>query len=515
MQQFAVVNPTHQSQFRSKQTAATGTALFLALFIAIPGCGEVTEDRTQSAGGFHEKTLSGTTFTVSCPNAQLASLFTPMANVWAARTGAKVEVAAAPMAPTDSVDIGILPFADLGTWAERGDLHPVPASLKEPGHPYQWGGIFAVYRGEPYSGWGGQVFGLPLAGDGHVIVYRTDRFADKTTKGAFQKQFGRPLTVPTTWEELADVAAFFAAQDKRPSLPSLPTDSERLTALFFRIASCFDRAAMSDAAIDPKKAEPGHARSESLAFQFRLNDGRPRIDSRSFALAAQWLADLKKRGCVPGNGPGDPVATLTQGQAVMAVLSLDELARLRRGTAQVDGYGVAPLPGSRSFVDAAGKSVSTGRNYIPHFGGGWLGVVRKRCEKSDAAFDLLTELGGPTRSLEVIAATGYGPFRDSHLDQERLLVWYGYGFDADQSKTLQDAVRSYIGKSVPNPTYGLRGPEHGTLSAALATELRRIAAGEVSPQDGLKQVAASWDKSTSNVPPEKLKELRRRAVGLN
>jgi ABC-type glycerol-3-phosphate transport system substrate-binding protein len=454
---------------------------------------------------------------MSCPDAVLADILGPLARVWAARVGGKVELTTAPMVPDDQVDIGAVRFADLGAWAERGDLVPVPASLKDASHPYQWSGVFAVYRSEPYAGWGDELFGLPLAGDGFVLVCNTDRFADQQAKFDFQRQTSRPLQAPTSWEDLATVAAFFAARDKRPSLPSLPTDPARLTDWFFRVATCYDRSSSGETSARGSTGQAAGPAGESLAFQFQVRDGQPRIGSISFTTAAEWLALLRQRGCVPTDGPTDPVAAVTEGRAVMAVLSLAEVARLRGTSREADRrFGIFPLPGSRSCVNAStGQLVPSTGNYVPYFAGGWIGVVRKRCSKPDAGFDLLAELGGPVRSAEVIAATGYGPFRDTHLDTTRPAMWYGYGFDADRTKALQEALQGYIGKAIRNPTYGLRGPDHLILTNVLADELKQIIAGNISPTDGMKRAAATWTKATAETAPAKLASWRRKAVGLN
>jgi ABC-type glycerol-3-phosphate transport system substrate-binding protein len=506
---------------RSKIAGGIGWATVVGLFltailfpILLVGCGGCNGD-SQNKTSTDQKP-AGPTLTMSCPDRRLADILAPMAKVWAARVGGKVEFTATPMAATDQVDVGVMPFAELGEWADRGDLLPIPAALKEPGHPYQWSGVFAVYRGEPYAGWGSQLLSLPLAGDGFALVYRADLLADNPAKIEFQKQTRRSLLVPETWDDLADVAAFFSARDKRPSMPLLPTDPARLVNLFSRVAASYDRSALGETAPGGKDKDEGPI-GESLAFQFHLRDGRPRIDSQSFRTAAGWLADLRQRNCVPADGPADPVAALTEGRAILAILSLDEIARLQGVNGRVDTrFGIAPVPGARATVDPkTGSSVLSSGNYIPYFAGGWIGVVRKRCPRPDAAFDLLAELGGPARSQELLAAAaGYGPFRDSHLDPARSIIWYGYGFDADQSKRLQQAMQNYVGKTIRNPTYGLRGPDHTALTNALADELKRVVAGAVLPNEAMKRVVTAWDKSTAGIPADKLTEWRRKAVGL-
>jgi ABC-type glycerol-3-phosphate transport system substrate-binding protein len=200
----------------------------------------------------------------------------------------------------------------------------------------------------------------------------------------------------------------------------------------------------------------------------------------------------------------------------MGIVSLDELAHLRDGRKRVTGFAVAPLPGSEAYLDPqTGKLVPSPDNYVPHHAGGWLGVVRTSCKHPDAAWDLLAELGGPARSLEIIAAGGYGPTRDTHLDRDRLVAWFGYGLDDEQSKALQDSLRTNVAKAVRNPTFGLRGPEHPELTAALAGELSQLIAGKIPADRAMSQAAAAWRKIAASVPPDQWKLWRRHSVGLN
>jgi hypothetical protein len=65
---------------------------------------------------------------------------------------------------------------------------------------------------------------------------------------------------------------------------------------------------------------------------------------------------------------------------------------------------------------------------------------------------------------------------------------------------------------VGNPALGLRGPDHASLTASLAVELKKIAAGE-SPGESLKRVATVWDSDPT--PADVRLKWRRRAAGVN
>jgi ABC-type glycerol-3-phosphate transport system substrate-binding protein len=420
------------------------------------------------------------------------------------------------MMPGDASDIGVIGVPELGAWAERGDLAPVPAALRSADHPFQWTGLLHEYR-EQLISWGGQALAIPLAGDGYVIAYRADRLKDPKFVAEFQAQFGSRPIAPASWEDFADIAGVLAKLDGRPSLP--PMTANELTDAFFRVAACCDRAAKTESIKDQSNLGGG---VEALAFQFDLTTGKPRLTSPAFEAAAAWVEDLARRKCLLPLAPGDasdPVSALTaRDGASIAVVSLGQLARLPRENGVIpDRFAIAPLPGSRRVMDAAtGKlAMRTNPNYIPYFAGGRLGVVRTRCPNTVAAFDLLAELGGPVRSQEVIASTqlGAGPFRISHLEHDRLQLWYGYGFDAARTEALRSALLRYVDQEIKNPTYGLRGPDQMPLSASVAATMRKIATG-TSAKAGLDQMIDEWKQVDAKDTEASLLKWRRRAAGV-
>ncbi|MEM6312699.1 MAG: extracellular solute-binding protein [Planctomycetota bacterium] len=53
------------------------------------------------------------------------------------------------------------------------------------------------------------VYGLPFHDGPEVLIYRRDLFEDAAEQANFAAAHGRPLDVPTTWDEFAEVARFF------------------------------------------------------------------------------------------------------------------------------------------------------------------------------------------------------------------------------------------------------------------------------------------------------------------
>jgi multiple sugar transport system substrate-binding protein len=416
------------------------------------------------------------------------------------------------MTPDDAADIGILRVSELGTWADRGELTRVPVSLRLPDHPFQWTGVLTAYR-EQLIEWGGQAQAIPLAGDGFVIVYRADRLADAKFVDAFLKAYSRKPVAPATWEDFADLAVELSALDGKPSLP--PMTEAEVSDLFFRIAASYDRSGL-------QSAQP---RPEGVAsFQFDLSNGEPRLDSPGFAAAAKLFGRLAAGKCfapiVPAGQSSNPVAALDRkdAPASLAVLSLIDLAKLPRENGGIPArFAIAALPGTRQYADPGKGMVATAiPNYVPYHSGGRIGVVRTRCQNPDAAFDLLAELGGPTRSLEIVGTPGLGagPFRASHLERDRLPIWYGYGFDAVRTRLLQDMLQQYVRTEVKTPALGLRGPDQEALSAAAATELGKLATG-APPEDVLKRFTELWKQIDAKTPLDTRLRWRKLAAGTN
>ncbi|WP_287693381.1 sugar ABC transporter substrate-binding protein [Accumulibacter sp.] len=69
------------------------------------------------------------------------------------------------------------------------------------------------YYGE-YPAGSGTYYAYPTEGDANGWAYRKDLFEDADNMAAFEAAYGRPLAVPTTWDELRDIAEFFTRPDE-------------------------------------------------------------------------------------------------------------------------------------------------------------------------------------------------------------------------------------------------------------------------------------------------------------
>lgn len=484
--------------------ALTALLLFCATHA---GCGPYGPTGFSAPKRAHE----GVTLTASCPDPATAKALAPAVRSWEARTGAKVTLSAAPATAEDATDIGIIPATELGAWADAGKLAPIPPALRtDPA--FQWRDLLPAY-GERLVNWGSDTVALPLTGDSAVLVYRRDRYAEPAVKEATAKRFG-PARVPGppgSWEDFAEQALLFAELDKKPSLPPLPADGAQLLDLFSRAAACFDRKALSD-------AEGGAGDTEALAFHYSATTGVPRIGAPGFRATAKLFARLSAGGALPPGSAPDQVTALAEGRATFALLSLGELSRLpKEGTEIAARFGLAPVPGASVYYDQRQRKPIDGPlNFVPYVAGGRLAVVRARCAHQAAAFELLAELAGPARSAELVASPGLnaGPTRGAHLERDRLTVWLPYGLDAERTRHLQDALRTFAGQSVRNPTFALRGPDRAAALGALVPPLRTLTTG-AQPDAAIAEAEKAWLSADAQFAPDQLKRWRARAAGAN
>jgi len=88
------------------------------------------------------------------------------------------------------------------------DLAPLMRANPIPAYPDPWSP--ALRRFQEIDG---AVYGIPYHDGPECLIYRTDLFDDPAEQAAFEARHGRPLTVPTTWDEFAEVARYFTKPD--------------------------------------------------------------------------------------------------------------------------------------------------------------------------------------------------------------------------------------------------------------------------------------------------------------
>ena len=495
-----------------RRFVALASVAVAAAFGLLLGCGPTPVSAPTGA----VKPFAGKALKIAVADPALAAEISGRAKAWAKRQAATATVVTEPP-PRDvaDADISVVPLEGISGPASRGELAAVPDSLTGVGKPFRWDTVFIPYQSSLVV-WGSAVIAVPIAGDGLVCVYRADRFREPDAKKIFRDRFQKELAPPRTWEDIAELGAAFHRPD-RPSLPPISKDRSDALALFHQIAACFDRAP----AASGNKEVGGAARALSFHIDIAEDRFQPRLNAPAFAAAYDWF---HKTAAFRPSAPGDPLAALDTGTAVVAVLTLRELAKLPRDPktgAVSDAFGIAPVPGTRTYFDAGGRvqQAAGGRNAVPFLGGNaTFATVSKSSENAAAAWDFLIDLAGPEGSTGMLheSQLGAGPTREGHVAaQAGIANWQRYGFDEARTKDLAAALNIYADSTVANPALPLRTPDAPAIYAILETQLRRAAAGQATGAEAAAAATAAWAEHDKATDAAVLKNWRRKAAGLD
>ena len=462
------------------------------------------------------KPFAGKALKIAVADPAFGAEISGRAKAWANRHAAVVTVVSdRPPHDVADADISVVPLEGISGPASRGELAAVPESLSGVGKPFRWDTLFIPYQSSLVL-WGSAIVAVPIAGDGLVCVYRADRFRDPAAKTIFRDRFQKDLAPPRTWEDIAEIAAAFHRPD-RPSLPPISKDRADALTLFHQMAACYDRTPTATG----NKEEGGAARALSFHIDIAGDRFQPRLNAPAFAAAYDWF---HKTAAFRPSAPGDPLAALDTGPAVVAVLTLRELAKLPRDPktgAVSDAFGIAPVPGTRTYFDAGGRvqQAAGGRNAVPFLGGNaTFAIVSKSSANAAAAWDFLNDLAGPEGSTGMLQESqlGAGPTREGHVAaQAGIANWQRYGFDESRTKDLAAALNIYTDSTVANPALPLRTPDAPAIYAILETQLRRAAAGQATGPEAAAAATAAWAEHDKPADAEVMKNWRRKAAGLD
>lgn len=101
----------------------------------------------------------------------------------------------------------------LGQGAEQGHYVDMTEFLVSEGIDQTVTPATLTYYGEYPTG-SGQYWAYPTEGDAVGWAYRREFFENPEEMAAFEAEYGYPLAVPETWEQLMDIAKFFTRPDE-------------------------------------------------------------------------------------------------------------------------------------------------------------------------------------------------------------------------------------------------------------------------------------------------------------
>jgi ABC-type glycerol-3-phosphate transport system substrate-binding protein len=421
------------------------------------------------------------TIRIGCPDfAPVRRLLQTHGRTWARDNGATLS-----LVPADAAaDAIVVSPPELPTWAAAGKLLPLPdGSITA--------GFLPLYRSRLLN-WDNRSYALPLLGDGIICVFRDDLYGEAATRAAYKEKHGVVLSPPATWDEFAQHAEFFSQRRGRPSLPSLPADDAGFDRQFGVVAAPFAVRAVTGSLRSTSGAADA-SRAAAFSFQYDAVTGEPTIGDHGFVEAVKLLQTLSPHRSAKPHA----VESLRSDEAVLAIVTLDELAALRPadGAASTMRWGVVRGPGS-GRVFAPGAAPEGFVNVVPYVGSaGALGAVPKDSACPDAAFELLTYLCSDSIGQEVVhdPALGSGPYRDAQLSKEQA-GWFAFGLDEENTTHLREVLRETADPRLDNPALALRIPNQAKHRSILVAAVRRAIAEKADPAPLLKEVARQWDQ---------------------
>jgi multiple sugar transport system substrate-binding protein len=438
----------------------------------------------------------GVVVRVACPDQATATLVRKHASAWSGRAGGQVEVVRydAENGPDKGppADAWVLAPAAMPRGVAAGQLLPLPAEFTASNGPLEWSKLLPEYRDKLLL-WDRIPYALPLLGESPLCFYRPDWFQVESNQAAFQKEFGRKLAPPVTWEEFAEIAQFFNGRKDDgpggPSLPPLPERDDDLDREFFAVAVPAARPALRE---DDPKPTP---EVEAFSFHYDLQTLQPRVATPGFVHALGLLRRLQDYR--PAGTAAEPAQAFAKGQAVLCLADASWIERFQKGPG-AGKFGICRLPGSGTVFPYNGGQPQTvaGGNFVPYLGaGGAVAVVPRSAEHPEAAFALLAELAGPTvsRSIVIEPRSGGGAFRRDHL--EKVEGWYSFQLGQGQTLSLVETLRqTLLHAGIKNPVLRLRIPDERPHQRALLAEVRRALLEGADPAQALDAAAKRWQE---------------------
>jgi multiple sugar transport system substrate-binding protein len=291
------------------------------------------------------------------------------------------------------------------------------------------------------TGKGFDVYGLPLQANALVTGYRKDLFEDPSEKQAYQKQYGKPLAVPTTLEDYQQVAKFFT----RPQQKLYGTTV---------MAGVGDWATDDFKSLLAAYGGNGHLVGDDLKLAF---------DSPAGVKALSYYRSLIQSGVVP---PGSTSASWDETASFFdsGLTAMTQNYHALKLDAKVKGrIGYAQVP----------KGASEG----PHFGT-WMLSVNPNSVNKAWAYRAITWL---TSAQQQLAMT------KNQLHPSRTSV---YAKVSSQAKDPAEAeFYTVLGKSLAVGAGRARLTNYTEVSHAIAVAVNEAASGRKQPQQALDDAA--------------------------
>ncbi|KUK22207.1 MAG: Extracellular solute-binding protein family 1 [Thermotoga petrophila] len=189
--------------------------------------------------------------------------------------------------------------------------------------------------------WQGKLVGLPFYNNTMLFYYRKDLFEDPKIKQAFKEKYGRELTLPTTWEEVVEIAEFFTKKYNKSS----PTDYgialmfPRTHTLFYMYLLFFGEYRNAPLGI------MRHGTADLEFGEYFTADHKPAFNSEEGLKALEMMKKLMPYSPDPlGSDYGETIEYFNQGLVAM-VPQWTGPYLIFKSTLGEDKVGIIPMPG--------------------------------------------------------------------------------------------------------------------------------------------------------------------------
>jgi multiple sugar transport system substrate-binding protein len=495
---------------------------FFSLLLLLAGCLKADDESKKPVA----RPLEGVTVRLAVvDDAALAAAVVRVKGEWNAQTGSELEVIEttetellqAERLPADCV---LCSSCLLGVLAERKQLAPVPRKVL---HNAEWAGVFSLLRLRE-AVWGDQPMAVPFGSPVFCCYYRAD---------LLEKLGRRP---PKTWDEYQALAKLLAKNSPRPL-----GEGQGVRAWCGTIEPLAPGWAGQ---VLLARAAAYSKHRDNFSTLFDIETMEPLVSGPPFVQALEELVAAAKLG--PADrlkyDPAAVRAAFWNGQCGMALTwpSAAQEGRGERGegkgrhTASADisdsrsslsplpsplsplRVGFVELPGSRRVFNLANHNweqrADDEDTRVPLLTiSGRLGVVDKKSDHVDAAFQLLLWLSGSDMSPQVSAASPSTTlFRKSNVASPG--AWVEKPVPATAAGQYADATEATL--SHEQWLGSLRMPGRAEYLAALDEAVAAAVRGEKSPLDALLDVDGNWQKITERLGLERQKAAYRHSLGL-
>jgi multiple sugar transport system substrate-binding protein len=402
--------------------------------------------------------------------------------LWNKLVGGNVSVVEAPfpqifsksvaehIAKSGALDVIDASPAWIPDFADRGIIMPVDDLVKKYKIQSTFADLHPLYRA--LSKYKGKTWGFFADGDVWNLYYRKDIFGDPKLQKAYKAKYKRPLTVPKTWDEFDQVAAFITDQ-MAPKVygagegRALGNPGNQF--YFFQTFRAF-----GGQFYDPKtmKAQINNAIGVRAMKTIlgELKASEPGINKLDFV--SSWVLWL-------------------QGKTAM-IYAWPPTGRISENYAQRD-KAFAFLPKSQ-VVGKVGYALMPNRN--GEHAGSFVQTVSGDSKHSEAAFLYNAWITSPSVSLQIVMLpyTLRDPYRISH-------------YKSAKYRSLWPGAKDYLISLADAANYAVIDPimtGAADYADAMDRELTAIYAGK-DPQAGLNDVAKQWDAITKRLGADRLK----------